>query len=81
VHEVTLTPAVSALIARKELERNALIEFANAAFTDTIAVACKDAGLPEGAEFTLAPTDEGLVKITYTVPQPETVPTDAEGAE
>lgn len=83
--EITLSPVVSALLARKELERTKLIEFANGTFADAIAVACRDAGVPEGAQFTIASDEDGVVKITYTVSEPtdepETVPTDAEGAE
>lgn len=88
--EITLSPVVSTLLGRKELERNKLVEFANGTFAEAIAVALKDAGVPDGAEFNLASTDDGLVKVTYKVPEPaaEDAPemaqqlvTDAEGAE
>lgn len=84
--EITLSPVVSTLLGRKELERNKLVEFANGTFAEAIAVALKDAGVPDGAEFNLASTDDGLVKVTYKMPEPaaESAPalvTDAEGAE
>lgn len=88
--EITLSPVVSTLLARKELERNKLVEFANGTFAEAIAVALKDAGVPEGAEFNLASEEDGLVKVSYSVPEqpvesePAAAPqlvTDAEGAE
>lgn len=77
--EIVLSPVVSTLLAQKEFERNKLVEFAQAAFAEAIAAVCKDAGVPEGAQFTLGPTEDGLVKLSFTVP--ETVPTESEGAE
>lgn len=84
--EITLSPVVSTLLARKELERTKLIEFANATFAEAIAVACRDAGLPEGAEFNMSAGEDGLVRVSYTVPvsEPAAAPelvTTAEGAE